>query len=66
VEEKYSHKSNGNCTSQNDRTGGGRYGQRVRSENEPTGNMSQSEMMDEGVSHKEPFERQAEDIYPNW
>jgi len=66
VEEKYSHRSNGNCKCQNCRTGGGSNGQEVRYDNESSGNMSNSEMINEGVSHKEPFERQVEDIYPNW
>jgi len=66
MDQKYSHRSNGNPKSQSGRTGGGRCGQKVRSENESTGDMSDSEMIGEGVSHKEPFDYQIDDlsVYP--
>ena len=56
--EKYSHQSNGNCKCQNCRNKG-----IARYENNPTGEMSQSEMINEGVSHKEPFDRVFEGDY---
>lgn len=63
---KYSHRSNGNCQCQNCRTGGGSHGQNIRLNNEATGNASQQDLLDEGVSSREPFERQMEDyeVYP--
>lgn len=63
---KYSHRSNGDCQCQNCRTGGGRHGQKIRYDNDPTGNASTQDLLDEGVSSREPFDRQAEDyeIYP--
>lgn len=60
---KYSHRSNGNCQCQSCRTK-----DRVRYDNEATGNASTQDLLDEGVSSREPFDRQMDDygIYPNW
>ena len=59
---KYSHHSNGNCKCQNCRTTGGN----IRHDNEPTGNASQQDLLEEGVSSREPFDRQMDDypVYP--
>lgn len=59
---KYSHRSNGNPKDQS-----GRNQTQARYDNEPTGEMSEQDMLEEGVSSKEPFDRQASDyIYPDW
>lgn len=58
---KYSNRSNGNCKDQNCRTGGGSHSTDIRYDNEPTGDTSQQDLMDVGVSSREPFERQPED-----
>lgn len=60
---KYSHRSNGNCKCQNCRTGGGSHSQNIRTENESTGDATTQNLLDEGVSSREPFDRQAEDGY---
>lgn len=66
---KYSHRSNGNCKCQNCRTGGGSHSQNIRMSNEPTGNTSTQDLLETGVSSREPFDRQLDDfddygIYP--
>lgn len=66
---KYSHRSNGNCKCQNCRTGGGSHSQNIRMNNESTGNASTQDLLEEGVSSREPFDRQLDDfddygIYP--
>lgn len=63
---KYSHRSNGNPKSQNSRTGGGMHSQDIREENDATGEASKQDLLDEGVSSREPFNRHMDDygIYP--
>lgn len=58
---KYSHRSNGNCQSQHCRTKS-----KVRYDNEPAGDATTQDLLDEGISSREPFDRQADDydIYP--
>jgi len=60
MERKYSNRSNGNPKSQKGRNKG-----HVRYEDEPTGDMSRQDKLDEGVSSLEPFERQDSDyLFP--
>lgn len=56
MERKYSERSNGNPKSQSGRIQG-----HIQYEDRSTGDMSQQDKLDEGVSSLEPFERQMED-----
>lgn len=57
----YSHRSNGNPKSQSARTGGGCYGDKIRYDNEATGPATEQDLLEEGVSSREPFDPQVDD-----
>ena len=58
IDQQYSHRSNGNPKTQS-----GRNKANARYDNEPTGEMSEQDLLEEGVSSKEPFDRPMNDYY---